>query len=189
MLDRLSLYKPFFDEDAAAAAEAEDEEDDESADRTAAMAYTPPASSLTGSQSPGAYLSDSAATVRASTRVAENGQNGERERDEEDGSKGGRSSPRTRLLEVKRQGILATNGGQYGDSGISLSRLRDEANEQELIAMRIQLDEEVDELIAARLREELQQTLGQPLTEVPIVLCALWRVDGWMWNLTATVSC
>lgn len=185
MINRLSLYKPFYE-----IAEVEMEEDVTEDRGLIAESYTPPRSSLTGSQSPGAYLSDSAATVRAPTKAADGQARGIGNGAESEEDKTGRLSPRANLLETKRQ---ATSGGRnarhYGESGFSIMRLREEAaNEQEIAALRNQLDEEVDALLATRMREELHQTLGQPLTEVPIVLCALWRVDGWMWNLTATVS-
>jgi hypothetical protein len=49
------------------------------------------------------------------------------------------------------------------------------------------LNDEMDALLKARMRDELEETLGQPLPQVPIVLCALWKIDSWLWNLSLTM--
>ena len=95
-------------------------------------------------------------------------------------------SPRMRLLHARRLASGAPEGGI--ESGFSLAGLENEANEQEMNRLKEQLEDEMDILLKAQMRDELLQTLGQPLTEVPMVLCALWRIDGWLWNLGATVS-
>ncbi len=52
-----------------------------------------------------------------------------------------------------------------------------------------ELDEETfDEMSKAQQREALENTLGVPLPEVPVALCCLWRLDGVLFNVGATVS-
>jgi hypothetical protein len=165
MFDRLSLYKPLF-------GEAHAEEANRFPDP-----YVRPTSSL--SQSAHDYTSDSAATVRGLS----NGHLGEPQQQK---PKLETASPRLKLLRARRRaaGIEAAQGEE---SGISFFEAENEEEEEEMGRLRELLDDEMDNLLQARMREELQRTLGQPLTEVPIVLCALWRIDGWLWNLGSTV--
>lgn len=159
IFDRLSLYRCLFEEGLI--------EEEGNSSMPAATAYTPATSFfVNGSHSPsGDYTSDSAATVRAFSKST--------------------TAPAAQNDQHSSVSRLKSNVYQGEESAFSLGN---EVDEQEMYRLKDRLDEEVDTLLQARMRDELQQTLGQPLTEVPIVLCALWRIDGWLWNLGSTVS-
>lgn len=159
MFDRLSLYRCLFEERPIEA---------EENDIPAATDYIPATSSfINDTHSPsGDYTSDSAATVRAFSKT----------------TTVPAAAPNGQHILVNR---LKGNAPQ-GEEESAFSMVN-EVDEQEMYRLKDKLDEEVDILLQARMRDELQQTLGQPLTEVPIILCALWRIDGWLWNLSSTL--
>ncbi|PWN37099.1 uncharacterized protein FA14DRAFT_169987 [Meira miltonrushii] len=128
----------------------------------------------------GADYSDSAATVRGESKPTSSAN--------QEVSTGVASgvdtlSPGAKLLEARRRVLTAAE-----ESGFSIPRSDapdDEA--EELGALREKLDVEMDALNKARSRVELEATFGQPLTSIPIVLCTLWRIDGYLWNLGSTL--
>ncbi|UZJ51045.1 hypothetical protein CBS101457_000365 [Exobasidium rhododendri] len=170
MFDRLSLYKPEFVEIFSAGEEGLQYH----------SAFIRPTSSF--SQSTHENTSDSAATVRGNDRaLSTNKLIPDLRKTRIDAS-----SPRSKLIRARRRDTEA-EVQQGEESGFSLFDAENEVEEEEMIRLREKLDDEMDNLSKARMRDELQQTLGQPLTEVPIVLCALWRIDGWLWNLGSTL--
>ncbi|KDN35855.1 hypothetical protein K437DRAFT_260283 [Tilletiaria anomala UBC 951] len=62
----------------------------------------------------------------------------------------------------------------------------EEAELPELDADEIE-EERFEELLRRRQRDELEDTLGVPLPDVPVTLCLLWRVDGVLFNLGASL--
>jgi hypothetical protein len=128
----------------------------------------------------GADYSDSAATVRGDSKPTSSANVGI-----STGVASGTDSlsPGAKLLEARRRVLTAAE-----ESGFSIPRSDVQDDEaEELGALREKLDVEMDALNKARTRVELEATFGQPLTSVPIVLCTLWRVDGYLWNLGSTL--
>uniref|UniRef100_V5GRB7 Uncharacterized protein n=1 Tax=Kalmanozyma brasiliensis (strain GHG001) TaxID=1365824 RepID=V5GRB7_KALBG len=46
-----------------------------------------------------------------------------------------------------------------------------------------ELEEEVERFLIAKERSEVEAVLGVPLPEIPVALCALWRIDAMLWSV------
>ncbi len=51
-----------------------------------------------------------------------------------------------------------------------------------------ELEEEVERFLVAKERSEVEAVLGVPLPEIPVALCALWRIDAMLWSVGSSVS-
>lgn len=51
-----------------------------------------------------------------------------------------------------------------------------------------ELEEEVERFLVAKERSEVEAVLGVPLPEIPVALCALWRIDAMLWSIGSSVS-
>ncbi|CDR99275.1 hypothetical protein [Sporisorium scitamineum] len=52
---------------------------------------------------------------------------------------------------------------------------------------RLELEEEVERFLIAKERSEVEAVLGVPLPEIPVALCALWRVDAMLWSIGSSL--
>ena len=68
----------------------------------------------------------------------------------------------------------AASGSSFSDATVSLL-------DQEL-------EEEVERFLIAKERSEVEAVLGVPLPEIPVALCALWRIDAMLWSIGSSVS-
>lgn len=50
-----------------------------------------------------------------------------------------------------------------------------------------ELEEEVARFLIAKERSEVEAVLGVPLPEIPVALCALWRVDAMLWSVGSSL--
>lgn len=208
MFDRLALYEvDFAAQDNAGALESGLFEDEMLApeeayfdEPTAERERLPTLRSASETDATADY-SDSAATVRGfpaaktGTGQQENGSTAgvyNSEDDDTSAPSSAHQTPNARLI-AARQRVLA----RAEESCISIApsdrvdaqqEQGNDLNAAHWTVLREKLDAEMDSLQKARSRVELEQTFGQPLTSVPIVLCTLWRIDGWLWNLGSTVS-
>lgn len=206
MFDRLSLYELDYDELVKMMHGRDDDEGftNPSRPRTPHNREQPIASpgnsarSLSDSDPSGEH-SDSAATIRARSTIHIPGVPGpeasdgvsaggidvshDRGRKSQYNGKLTVPTPNERLTDARRRVLAAAE-----ESGISIpvSDISDDEAE-ELGQLRQTLDLEMENLVKARTRVELETAFGQPLTSVPIALCTLWRVDGWLWNFGSTL--
>ncbi|CDU25701.1 uncharacterized protein SPSC_05872 [Sporisorium scitamineum] len=67
----------------------------------------------------------------------------------------------------------AASGSSFSDTTVSLL-------DQEL-------EEEVERFLIAKERSEVEAVLGVPLPEIPVALCALWRVDAMLWSIGSSL--
>lgn len=51
-----------------------------------------------------------------------------------------------------------------------------------------ELEEEVERFLVAKERSEVEAVLGVPLPEIPVALCALWRIDAMLWSVGSSVG-
>lgn len=51
-----------------------------------------------------------------------------------------------------------------------------------------ELEEHVERFLVAKERSEVEAVLGVPLPEIPVALCALWRLDAMLWSIGSSVS-
>jgi hypothetical protein len=61
-------------------------------------------------------------------------------------------------------------------------------NEGQEAEMEAEMERNFEEMIRARQREELEETLGAALPDVPVSLCLLWRIDKVLFNVGGGVS-
>ncbi|SPO43353.1 uncharacterized protein PSANT_01037 [Moesziomyces antarcticus] len=50
-----------------------------------------------------------------------------------------------------------------------------------------ELEEEVERFLVAKERSEVEAVLGVPLPEIPVALCALWRIDAMLWSIGSSL--
>lgn len=50
-----------------------------------------------------------------------------------------------------------------------------------------ELEDEVDRFLFAKERAEVEAILGVPLPEIPVALCALWRIDAMLWSIGSSL--
>ncbi|PWZ02134.1 hypothetical protein BCV70DRAFT_198411 [Testicularia cyperi] len=50
-----------------------------------------------------------------------------------------------------------------------------------------ELEEEVERFLVAKERAEVEAVLGVPLPEIPVALCALWRLDAMLWSVGSSL--
>ncbi|CBQ72375.1 conserved hypothetical protein [Sporisorium reilianum SRZ2] len=67
----------------------------------------------------------------------------------------------------------AASGSSFSDATVSLL-------DQEL-------EEEVERFLIAKERSEVEAVLGVPLPEIPVALCALWRIDAMLWSIGSSL--
>ncbi|TKY86420.1 hypothetical protein EX895_004569 [Sporisorium graminicola] len=67
----------------------------------------------------------------------------------------------------------AASGSSFSDTTVSLL-------DQEL-------EEEVERFLIAKERSEVEAVLGVPLPEIPVALCALWRIDAMLWSIGSSL--
>lgn len=217
MFDRLTLYRSAFDQphdvetdveaalvsrpDANAAVDSEEEEYIQSPIKTsfnvasAAMKRSAYASDLESSSSG----NESGATVTARSsannhhkvpgELAGNGHQQQQQQQlrkvtpEETLSKA-RAEARRTFLSSRR--ITTPSYGSIDAVASSPASPR-QTEEEELNALQTRLFNSLDRLIIAKKRSDLESSLGVPLPDVPLVLCSLWRIDGFLWNLGSTL--
>ncbi|KAN0064698.1 hypothetical protein ACQY0O_002328 [Thecaphora frezii] len=47
----------------------------------------------------------------------------------------------------------------------------------------VELEDQVQQLLLAKERAEIECVLGAPLPDIPVVLCSLWRLDAMLWSM------
>lgn len=50
-----------------------------------------------------------------------------------------------------------------------------------------ELEEEVERFLVAKERSEVEAVLGVPLPDIPVALCALWRIDAMLWSVGSSL--
>lgn len=139
-----------------------------------------------------ADFSDSAATVRARSYESDTATPGSKGSIKDDGiRRSNGTSESTGLPEQEGRPRVWTENSevrmpQGARTASGLERVY--GQESQWNDLREKLDAEMDILLKARTKVELEAMFGQPLTSIPILLCTLWRIDGWLWNLGSTVS-
>lgn len=93
-----------------------------------------------------------------------------------------------------RKSIVTTSYGAIGNSlpsptapQESKSQGEEGGGEEELVALQARLFSSLDQFLLVKKRSELEASLGTSLPDVPLVLCSLWRIDGFLWNLGSTL--
>ncbi|SNX84733.1 uncharacterized protein MEPE_03442 [Melanopsichium pennsylvanicum] len=50
-----------------------------------------------------------------------------------------------------------------------------------------ELEEQVERFLVAKERSEVEAVLGVPLPDIPVALCALWRMDAMLWSIGSSL--
>lgn len=99
---------------------------------------------------------------------------------------------------ARQQNYGATGSSQPVENGSHSEAVSDEegssiASESSFSTATIslldqELEEEVERFLIAKERSEVEAVLGVPLPEIPVALCALWRIDAMLWSIGSSVS-
>lgn len=79
----------------------------------------------------------------------------------------------------------AVTDGEEGSSQASGSSFSETATTVFLLDQ--ELEEEVERFLVAKERSEVEAVLGVPLPEIPVALCALWRIDAMLWSVGSSL--
>lgn len=76
-----------------------------------------------------------------------------------------------------------SQGSDYFGASVRPHIHNAEADDESAMSMMLELEDQIDRLVAARRRVNLERSLGASLPELPPALAALWRLDDALWSV------
>ncbi|SAM81738.1 uncharacterized protein UBRO_03132 [Ustilago bromivora] len=87
----------------------------------------------------------------------------------------GAMEPLSEAVTDEEEGSSRASGSSFSETATTISLLDQE------------LEEEAERFLVAKERFEVEAVLGVPLPEIPVALCALWRIDAMLWSVGSSL--